>query len=424
MDIPSIKRPLQRVVVAPMFSSEEIACALLLIAGLYLPTSIHEEQSGPLALLSFVVLLVLFSYLVWKHGTRRGAVTFIALPIITLMTACTLSLGPFRVGWGVVALFSLLAFLFVLDLRTVRAGRLVYAAFVLANILNIACGIAILVGNEWIGQFLPSFYSHFYPELVPNMIRVHRPVLTFSTHSLAGLFLYLFFWLNWETYKIRKSGLSILFAISELILLVALTSFTSLALATLAMAQMGSWLWKRSRRAFVAVSLCVVMIMMAGGRLLLDQLEGTVPLPELGVTLLNSDNNGPLVRYGSGGDLRPTMRYLYNNPLSPIGFATPSYVYIVDSGPLEYLLRGSVPLLMLIYFGLYRFLRYNLVSRSHALTLFFVIIAFETGFTAFTYFRTLYLLPFFVIYLKQIALDANRGLSFYPKVHQSRVANI
>ncbi len=200
----------------------------------------------------------------------------------------------------------------------------------------------------------------------------------------------------------------------------ALTSFTSLALATLALAQIFLWLWKRSRNVFVAAMLCVVVIVMFGGRLVRDQLD---ELPELGVTLLNTDNNGPLVRYGPGGDLRPTMAYLYNNPLSPIGFATPSYLYIVDSGPLEYLLRGSLPLLVFIYFGLYRFLRYNLALRSHALTLFLVIIAFETGFTAFTYFRTLYLLPFFVIYLKQIAPDLNCGSSFYAGAHQSIVGN-
>ena len=409
-----------------MFSWEEFACALLLIAGLYLPTSVHGQQSSLFALLSFVVLLILFSYLAWKNGTRPRAVGIYTLPIMIILgvsTLCALVSGPFRFGWGVFALFGLLAMLLALDLRTVRSGRFVYAAFVVANILNIACGVAILVGSEWIAQFLPAFYSHFYPELVPNMIRLHRPILTFSTHSLAGLFLYLFFWLNWETYKIRRGALSLFFAISELIFLVALTSFTSLALAALASAQVFLWLWKRSRNVFVVAILCVVVIVMFGGPLVIDRFDGLVELPELGITLLNSDNNGPLARYGPGSDLRPTMAYLYNNPLSPIGFATPSYVYIVDSGPLEYLLRGSIPLLVLIYFGLYRFLRYNLTSTSHTLTLFLVIIAFETGFTAFTYFRTLYLLPFFVIYLKQIAPDLKCESSVYPGAHQSLVAS-
>jgi hypothetical protein len=402
-------------------SHGQVVVAMLLIVGMYLPTSIHEQQSTLFTLLSFVVLLILLSYLAWKHGTRPGAVVTFTLPIMIVLAACTLVgllSGPFRFGWGVFALFGLLAMLLALDLRTVSSGRFVHAVFVVTNVLNLCCGIAILVGNEWIGQFLPSFYSHFYPELVPNMIRVHQPVLTFSTHSLAGFFLYLFFWLNWETYKVRRSALALFFAISELVLLVALTSFTALALAALALAQIFLWLWKRSRNVFVAAMLCGVVIVMLGGRLVTKQLDGLVELPELGVTILNSDNNGPMARYGPDGDLRASIAYLYDNPLSPIGFATPSYLFIVDSGPLEYLLRGSVPLLLLIYFGLYRFLQYNLMSTSRALTLFLVIMAFETGFTAFTYFRTLYLLPFFVIYLKQIAPHLNCGSSVYAGAHQ------
>ncbi len=409
-----------------MISYEKAAFALLLVAGLYLPTSIHGEQSALLALVSFGVLLILFLYLAWKHGTRRRAVAFFTLPIMIILAVCTLSAlfsGPFRFGWGVFAVFGLLALMLALDLRTVHPGRFVYAAFVLANMLNIACGIAILVGNEWVAEFLPAFYTQFYPDLVPTMISVHKPVLMFGTHSLAGLFVYLFFWLNWETYKMRRSLLALFFALSHLILLLALTSFTSLAFAALALAQMGIWFWKRSRKVFVAATLCVVVTVLLGGRWLENQIDGLVELPEIGVTLLNSDNNGPLARYGQGASLRPTIAYLFDHPLSPIGFVTPSNLYIVDSGPLEYLLRGSVPLLVLIYFGLYRFLRDNLASRSHALTLFLVIIAFETGFTALSYFRTPYLLPFFVIYLKQITPDTNCGLSFHAGVHPSLVAN-
>src|SRR6267378_865447 len=116
-----------------MFSWDEFACALLLIAGLYLPTSIHTTESAVLALVSFVVLLVLFLYFAWKHGTRPGAVPIFTLPIMTILGACTLVAlvsGPFRFGWGVFALFGLLAVLLALDLRTVSSGRFVSAVFI------------------------------------------------------------------------------------------------------------------------------------------------------------------------------------------------------------------------------------------------------------------------------------------------------
>src|SRR5260370_14093568 len=103
--------------------------------------------------------------------------------------------------------------------------------------------------------------------------------------------------------------------------------------------------------------------------------------------------------------------YLFDHSFSPIGLArsasgldvsSPTHFFVGDSGPVEYLLRGSVPLLFLIYLGLYGFLRRNLVSRAHSTILFFVILAFETGFSALDSSRTFFLLPFFVVYLNHI----------------------
>jgi hypothetical protein len=300
------------------------------------------------------------------------------------------------------ATFSVIALLFALDLRQVRSGQFANAFFVLANVLNVACGAAILAGNEWIGQVLSNSYSQFYPELVPAMVGLHKPVLTFGTHSLAGFFLYLFFWLNWETYKSRRSTLALLFAVSDLFLLLGVASFTSVAFAILALAQMGIWLWKQSRRVFVIAAACAALLVPVGVQWFEDNLDASQLVPQIAGTLLDSSISGPLARYGPGGNVRPTLDYIREHPLSPIGFAKPISAYVIDSGPLEYLLRGSVPLLLLIYVGLYRFLRHNLQSRAHVLTLFFVIIAFETGFSALSYFRTAYLLPVVVIYLNQI----------------------
>jgi len=390
--------------VRPLILCDEAVVTLLLVVGLCAPTSVNGEMSTLFMTAIFAVLLGLLLYLVLRHGARPGAVMFISLPIMIVMSASTilsLSIHDFRFGWGIFAEFGLVALLFALDLRHVRPGRVVNAAFVIANVLNIAAGIAILVGNDWIAQFLTAFYTQFYPELVPTMLSLHKPVLTFGTHSLAGLFLYLFFWLNWETYRIRGGRLALLFAVTEFILLLTVTSFTSFALAALALAQMGLWLWKRSRKLFAVATVSIALMGFLGTHLLGDEVSTFGDAPVLIGALLNSNLSGPLARYGPGGDLRATINYWVNHPFSPVGFTTSSSIYIVDSGPLEYLLRGSIPLLLLMYAGLYRFLRYNLSSRYHALTLFFVIVAFETGFTALSYFRSAYLLAFFVVYLNQ-----------------------
>jgi len=395
--------------------SDEVVVALLLLVGLYLPSSAGGESSALFFWLSRTLSLIFLLYLAWKHGTRPGAVTFVSLPIVIVLAVCTFISWPFRFQGGFFAGFNLLALLLALDLREVRSGRFTYACFVLANVLNIACGIAILAGNEWIGQVLSNSYSEFYPELVPAMLSLYKPVLTFASHSVAGFFVYLFFWLNWETYERHGSRLALCFALCELVLLVALSSFTSLAFSVLALTQMGIWLWKRSRKVFAATILCILSMALVGGRLLEDKI-GSLDELQIGVTRLNSAISGPLARYAPGGTVAETsMSYVIKHPLSPIGFAPPISTGVIDSGHVEYLLRGSIPLLVLVYLGLYRFLRHNLPSRVHVLTLFLAIVMFETGFTVLMYYRTACLLPFSVIWLKQIASKPS------PSIAQAKI---
>ncbi|HKV63632.1 MAG TPA: hypothetical protein VJO16_17125 [Candidatus Acidoferrum sp.] len=398
---------------ASRVTGQEVVVAFLLWAGLYFPNSIGGVQNSVFFAISLAFALCLLSYLAWRDGTRPRAVTFISLPIMIILIACTFSLRPIRFGWADLALYSLLALMLTLDLRRVYASSFVHAAFVAANLLNIASGIAILIGSEWMGQFLSAFYTQFYPELVKTMADLHKPVLTFGTHAAAGIFSYVFFWLNWETYKAGGKAHSLFFALCQFILLVALTSFTSFALAGLALVQMGTWFWKYNRKALVAAALFIMLVSPFGVRFVENQIADSEARAELTGAFLNSEISGPLGRYGEGGSERGKITQLLEHPLSPLGLAMPAELSMVDSGPLEYLLRGSVPLLVLIYFGLYRFLRYNLASRSHALTLFLLILTCEAGFTLLIYVRTLYLLPFFVIYLNQIVPVSNEKANHF-----------
>jgi hypothetical protein len=384
-------------------SLDDTVMLLLLAMGLFFPTSLGGEGSFVLVGIALVGLSALLLYLVWKQGTRPNAILFISMPIVIILTASTFGLEPNRFGYGVFGQFILLALVLALDLRRVRPSRFISAAFLVASVLNVAVGFSIIVGNEWAGQFLSSFYSYSYPELVPNMVSLHKPVLSFATHSLAGFFLYLFFWMNWETFKARRGALDLCVALCHLVLLVAVASFTSIAFCALALIQMALWLYDRSHKLFALAAVCTLAAVPVGIRTLQYQAESLgFTLPELGVTVLNPDLGGPLARYGPRGELWPTFEHLIDHPFSPIGFTVPSYLFVADSAPLEYLLRGSIPLLLLIYFGLYRFLRFNSPSRGYALWLFLVIVAFEAGFSALPYFRTLFLLPFFVVYLRQV----------------------
>jgi len=398
----------------PVFSFEQLTFACLLVVGLFFPSSINGEHSTPAILVAYAILIGLLTYVVWKQGIDRKALAFVSLPILLVLVGTSLYgfiRGPFDLDGGLFVKFSVLALVLALDLRRSRSGAFVDFTFALANCVNIACGIAILVGSEWVTDLLPTYYWTSDPKLVPLMMSLHKPVLTFGSHSLAGLFIYLFFWINWQEFSLRGKRFSLLFALGYFVLLLGLASFTAFGFAALAAAQMAISSWKSNPRLTVAVALCVIATVSILTHALVEEIDDLGELPQIADTaFLNGDFSGPVSRYGINGSLRPAIMYLFDHPFSPIGLSrsasgldvsSPTHFFVGDSGPVEYLLRGSVPLLVLIYFGLYRFLRRNLVSRAHSTTLFLVILAFEAGFSALDSSRTFFLLPFFVVYLNQ-----------------------
>jgi len=387
-----------------MFSLDDILIATVLGLGFLAPTSIHGSYSLALLGIALSVLLAAVAVLYWRHGCRTSVLVTVSLPMMMILSTGTLFSTTFRFGWGVFAQFNLLALVYALDLRRMRPGPFVAATFKIVNILYIVWGVGIVLGSDFIGQFTIRWYAQFYEELLPAMLGLHKPVLAFGTHSLAGFFAYLLFWLNWQHYSVARSRLALTFSICYVGLLVALTSFTSLVLAAAALTQIVVWMWGRSRRVLVLglAGLCATVFLAAGT--LADQADGfRAEAPQAAAALLNSDIGGPLARYGKQGDLKGSISFLLEHPFSPVGYTNPPFLFFADSGPLEYMLRGSVPFLCLVYGGLYLFLQYNSPSRSYALTLFLVVLAFELGFVSLTYFRTLLLLPFLAIYPKYIA---------------------
>jgi hypothetical protein len=390
---------------------EQAVLALLLVLGLYFPTSTNGEHSTPCVVTALVVLIGLVVFLIWRLSPRRGAGTYVVLPLLIVLSVCTIralcGIAP-QFDPGIAVKFGALALILTLNLQQLHFGRAVEAVFAAANSINLACGAAILVGSQWMAEFLSRYYWSFYPNLIPNMMRLHKPVLTLGTHASASFFFYLFFLMNWERYKNHGGKTGLIFAFSYVVLLLALTSFSSLGFGCVALVQVGTWFGKRHRTATLAVALCLAMAVSYGAAMAAEYIDiWQLSQLELGTTFLNTDQNGPWARYGSGGGSVPAVAYLFESPLSPIGLTTPperagGSAALGDSGPIEYLLRGSVPLLAVMYFGLYRFLRFNLARSSHALFFFFLVLGFETAFSLLVYFRTLYLLPFFIVYLNTV----------------------
>ena len=74
-----------------------------------------------------------------------------------------------------------------------------------------------------------------------------------------------------------------------------------------------------------------------------------------------------------------------------------------DSGPIELLIRGSLPLLLAVYIGFWSFVRRSLVSKGMAIAVFLMYFGFEIAYSNLLYLRTVCVLPFVIVYLNGLS---------------------
>jgi len=383
----------------------------LLVLGFYFPTSIGEQFSTALLGISYLLSLALLFLLFLEAEDRPSFLVCVSLlSIVPLLLVFTYTSGLHTYTFGALGGFAVLSALLITNLREVRFPPYLFHLCILVNILNILVGIAILAGSDLLGRFLVTHYSIYYPELVSNMLFYRKPILTFGTHSIAAFFLYLFFYANLQTYRLKGKKLFLIFALCYLILTAFLLSVSGLILAAVGALQLFWFLWSSVRRRwFWGGALLAVLGLIAGFQFLGSIVKNWADVREGAKAIITSSDGGFLGRLASGGTLRYSIEYLRYHPFSPVGVSDKEGLMFQDSGLVEYLLRGSVILVFLVYGGLFFFLRRSVLSKGDAQWLFLVILGFELGFTALTNFRALYLLPFLIVYLNGLRRSETSG---------------
>lgn len=386
---------------------------ILLILGLYYPTDVSEHLTF-FSLSAYLVCLTLLAALtIGRPGRPSAPLSIVLLSIVPLLLVFTGTSGLPTLRLGALAPYGLLSVLYLIDIRNILLPRWVERLWLVFNIINIVVGAAIVLGVQRVDDFIIAHYSMSYDELLPNMLALHKPVLTFASHSLAAFFLYLFFWINLEAYKAKRQKLLMTFSFCYLFLILCLLSVSGLVLGSVGAVQLVFFAWSSIQRKFVAAAvLCVFLALAAFGSSKIRWKESL----DVAKEILQNPGNGLTGRFLPGGTMYYDLVYLKDHPFSPVGTSYRTDFMFGDCGPVEYLLRGSLPFLLIVYGGFYYFLRRNLISSRHAYFLFAVFLAFEFGITALVYVRTFYLLPVFVVYLNSLQRGPPHVLS--PRVPQ------
>jgi hypothetical protein len=384
----------------PGAGTNKLATALiapLLVIGFYIPTSLAETMSVRLEVMSSVILFpILIALLVRKGGVLSSFALVNGLTINVILLTCTL-FSPFtEIAYGGYLSFLLLSMLFcvnVMDIRlTVTAGRI----FDLANAINLTLAALVLFQVPAVTQFFRDYYAYGYEGLVPEMLEEGKPVLTFGSHSLAGFFFYLLFYVTLQTFIANRSKLHLIFAFGYLALLIPMYSFTSLVFAGVATVQLAFCF--RARKTVIVGLIAAALL----ATILVVAPQLVSGFKEDMIEVSQREGNGLLGRYSEFGGLAANFEFIANHPFRPIGLGLSWRLWNSDSGPAGYLLKGSFPLLITVYVGAFIFFRKNLRSRREALFLFLVFLSFEVGYSNFQYSRTQYFLPFLMVYLNSL----------------------
>jgi hypothetical protein len=375
----------------------------LLLVGFYLPTSIASNYSKPLYGLSFLLCFGLYGVFLRRARSSATVVECLTASLIFPLLLCFTGTSPLHdAAYGALILYGALSVMLMLNLREVSLPRWWEPVWTVITILNFLIGVGILLGIQPVDQFVIRWYtvSKDYAELVPSMLLIRKPVLVFGTHSLAGFFFYLFFHLNWEAFLVWRKKKFFVFAGGYLLLTASLLSVTGVILAAVGLAEVLYYLWTRLRLKWLLVLVVPGLVTLgfafppsnASTQIVTDGAKFVT-------AMLTSTGGGFGGRLAPGGTLYYNIQYIRAHPFGPVGVSNSATLLFVDSGWVEYMLRGSVLLVAIIYGSLYLFLKRSLVSRKDRIWLFATILAFEVGFTSLTYQRSYFLLPFAVIFL-------------------------
>jgi len=370
---------------------------LLLLMGLYFPTSengeinVKNEQIMLLMLIFILAFLLVFNKKFrtksWKKIFNSYSIVF----IIIFFTLISLLKGYNQFFLGVLAQYIILSLLFLSDYTSIVLTDYSKKIFILVNIINITLGFMIVFDNVIIEDFFYNHYSAFYPELLYNMFMGNKPVIMFASHGLASAFYYLCFFMLFHSFIITKSKLHFILAILNLVLLFYTKSTTAYALFIAAIINITHYLYKKSRnKTLVLIPILSVFV------IALIVVSKSSLMPDF-----NSITNGFNARYSNNGILKPTIDYIINNPFTPVGIASIPDLFNADSGWIINMLRGSIFLIVAIYTGFYLFLKTNM-QKNIVIWTFLIFAALELGGLIITYLRMMYFLPFFVVYLNNL----------------------
>lgn len=377
----------------------------LFLLGLYLPSSFNYVIDDSLT--GIYGAIFCFIMVAWKLIDRVFP-TKLLLMVLLVNIAIVFStlISPLhQYTYGAYLPFIMFSLLFISNFKEQRLGRKSMQLLTIVNFANLLLGILVVFNVQLAEDFLMKNYAAYYGDLLPNMMRENNPVLSFGAHSRAAFHYFLFFFMCFVGYKHTGKRIYFMFSLGYIFLTYNLSSNTSymyLAVMTLIIL---SHLIRNKFRSLVFVGYIVTLVALFNTGKLINIWNKFYY--EAYITL-SSDRNGLLGRFSEGGQLEKNFTFMKEHYGRPVGIGYTDSLFFGDSAIFLLILRGTIVLLVLVYLAYFMFLRRNIKLNYQVYLIFTASVLMDVGSSTLLYFRTLYMIPFIIIFLNTVSVDRTK----------------
>lgn len=240
----------------------------------------------------------------------------------------------------------------------------------------------------WITTPFAVAYDYYWDGLVAHMLSMRKPVGTFALHSVAAFASFLLLYVRSERYALFGRTKDLLMCGFQLIVLVALASYTSLVLSAL-----GAILFFIRARMALRIGLIVL-----GVAFLFLEYERASDWVR---AITSATYSGPQSRFAPDTPVYETLVHIQSDRFSPVGFGFIDGVFYGDSGAVELLLRTGWMGLLIAYAAFVAFVLRNSQNTRDAAIVAATTLAFEIGHSALKDIRTFGILTVVLVALNQ-----------------------
>jgi hypothetical protein len=382
--------------------------AMLFAIGVYFPSSKNAQFSSFNDLIFYIPIVLFLGYYLIRQKTysKSNILTFALINGSLILFTLTASFQFQKFSFGIYPAFFVCSCVFLLDLKSIKSSLNVLSVTLFwVTLVQIYLGISIIFMDEGVREFITNNYSTGYEGLIPYMLDAIKPINTFATHSLAAFIFFLFFLLNYATYLWNKNILYLIFSAILLLFILFLRSNTGYLYFGIASVYLIITLRKSPLKLIGFLSFITAMLVwiyIQYSALIDVMIEGNL------FDVASRQGSGLSGRYTEGNYLSGTIEFIKENPFTPIGLSFSDNLFFTDSGFILYYLRGSIFLILGLYAGFYFFLKRNIIQGGYfAGLIFLVFMLFEIGLPNLINTRTLYIIPFLVVYFNHLYLIKN-----------------